>query len=141
MNATQSTESLRASLARRGVTLSFADAETLRRAQCVLRGTAEAMCGTSGPNYSRVLERDEATGKPFLAYYGHDGKVSRFPVPDREKGALRRVAEVCARNGLIYYHQTDPRGCALYVGKLEWLQGSPAEQVYPTHLVACMGGQ
>jgi len=139
MTATQATESLLASLARRGVTLSFADAETLRRAQCVLRGTAEAMCGTSGPTFSRVLERDPQTGKPFLAYYFHDGRTVRFLVPDREKGSLRRVADVCERNGLIYYHQTDPRGCALYVGRQEWLDGSPAEQVYPTHLVACVG--
>ncbi len=140
MTATQATESLLASLARRGVTISFVDAEILRRAQLTLHRVAEAECGDSGPHYSRCLERDPQTGKPFLAYYFHDGRTVRFPVPDREKGALRRVAEVCARNGLIYYHQTDPRGCALYVGQQEWLQGSAAEQVYPTHLVACMGG-
>lgn len=139
MTATQATLRLLASLARRGVTISFADAEILRRAQLTLRRVAEAQCGTSGPNYSRVLERDENTGKPFLVYYGHDGKVSRFPVPDREKGAIRRIADVCGRNGLIYYHQTDPRGCTLYVGRQEWLDGSPAEQVYLTHLIACIG--
>ena len=27
----------------------------------------------------------------------------------------RRVAAVCARQGLHFYHQGDPRGCALYV--------------------------
>jgi hypothetical protein len=36
-------------------------------------------------------------------------------IPDREAGALRRVAEACKAAGLHYYHQTDPRGCALYV--------------------------
>ena len=36
-------------------------------------------------------------------------------VPDREKGALARVEALCKRLDLHYYHQTDPRGCALYV--------------------------
>ena len=43
------------------------------------------------------------------------GRNRRYPVPDREAGALRRVREVCERNGLAFYHQTDPRGVALYV--------------------------
>jgi len=36
---------------------------------------------------------------------------SKYAVPDREKGALKRVQAT----GLHFYHQTDPRGAALYV--------------------------
>lgn len=44
-------------------------------------------------------------------------KTRRWAIPDREAGALRRVAAVCAALGCHYYHQTDPRGCALYVSR------------------------
>ncbi len=36
-------------------------------------------------------------------------------IPDRERGALARIEKVCKAADLHYYHQTDPRGCALYV--------------------------
>lgn len=31
--------------------------------------------------------------------------------------AVRRVAAVCAEHGLYYFHQGDPRGCALYIAR------------------------
>lgn len=93
------------------------DANILRRAQLTLRRWAELECG-DGNNYaSWAIERDETTGKPFMCRYPHDGKMSRTPMADREAGALRRVAAVCERNGLHFYHQGDPRGCALYVAR------------------------
>ena len=49
--------------------------------------------------------------------------MTRTPIADREAGALRRVRAVCAANGLHFYHQGDPRGCALYVAR-EPLDGS-----------------
>jgi hypothetical protein len=42
--------------------------------------------------------------------YPHAGPSKRYPIADREAGALRRVAKVCAELGLHFYHQTDPRG-------------------------------
>lgn len=84
---------------------------TLRRAELTLHRWAERECG-DGSNWA--IERDETTGKPFNVYHG-PGKPSRYAIPDREAGALRRVAAVCAAYGLHYYHQPDPRGCALYV--------------------------
>lgn len=54
---------------------------------------------------------------------------------DREAGALRRVAEVCKRNGLEFYHQSDPRGASLYIGKSDI-----NEQNYSSH-VSCFVGQ
>ena len=94
------------------------DANTLRRAERTLTRWAELECGDGNDWASWSIERDEVTGKPYRHTYPHDGTVThRLAVADREAGALRRVAEVCQRNGLHFYHQTDPRGCALYVAR------------------------
>lgn len=91
-------------------------ANTLRRAQMTLRRWAELECGDGRGH----IERDEQTGKPFYyndsAHYVQANDPRRVSsIPDREAGALARVAEVCKAAGLHFYHQTDPRGCALYV--------------------------
>ena len=85
-------------------------ARTLRRAQMTLHRWAEEMC-------NGTIQRDgeQGDGKPYR--YGY--MLSKHPVPDREAGALRRVEQVCKAAGLFYYHQTDPRGCALYVSALD----------------------
>jgi hypothetical protein len=104
-------------------------ARTLRRAQLTLHRWAEEMCnGTiqrSGP---------DGDGQPFR-HYGNDTKGPFLTVkcPDRERGALARVEAVCKATGLHYYHQTDPRGCALYVAA-EPLNS----QNYSTRGVACL---
>ena len=95
--------------------ITFEDANALRRAQITLRRWAELECGDGDQWKSWAIERDEETGIAYMATYPHDGKRRAYRIPDREAGALRRVAEVCARYGAFYYHQTDPRGCALYV--------------------------
>ena len=94
-------------------------ARTLRRAQMTLHRWAEEMC-----NGTIQREGDDGEGKPFRCYPDPvliRGEVFyREPVrpniPDRERGAIARVEKVCKDAGLYYYHQTDPRGCALYVG-------------------------
>lgn len=94
-------------------------ARTLRRAQLTLHRWAEEMC-----NGTIQREGEQGDGKPFRVYPDPvliRGKVFyREPVrpniPDRERGALARVEKVCKDAGLYWYHQTDPRGCALYVG-------------------------
>lgn len=99
-----------------GVELSFDDANTLRRAQLTLTRWGEQECGDGNDYVSWAIERDEKTSVPFMVYHRFTKPhPERVRIPDREAGALRRVAEVCKRNGLHFYHQTDPRGCALYV--------------------------
>ena len=108
MTARQATNALQhAIFTRCAVSLSFDDANTLRRAELALQRWGEQECG-DGRGW---IARDEA-GKPWWhsAWTGN-----MFAVADRERGALRRIAEVCKRNGLQFFHQTDPRGCALYV--------------------------
>lgn len=97
--------------------LSEDQAETLRRASRTLSRWGELECGDGNEHASWAIERDEATGKPYFVTYPHDGKPRRSPIPDREKGALRRIALVCRAAGLCWHHQTDPRGAALYVAK------------------------
>lgn len=92
-------------------------ARTLRRAELVLHRWAEQECGDGNDYASWSIERDETTGKPYRALYPHQGQSSRTLIADREAGALRRVRQVCTELGLHYYHQTDPRGCALYVSR------------------------
>jgi hypothetical protein len=104
---------------RLGVTLPETDARTLRRAAKTLTRWAELECGDGNEYASWAIERDDDTGLPFMVRYVHKlsgpDSVKRRRIPDREAGALKRVADVCARNGLHFHHQTDPRGCPLYL--------------------------
>lgn len=97
--------------------LPVAAANTLRRAEMVLHRWAEQECGDGNDYASWAIERDDNTGKPYRAWYPHVGPATRTRIADREAGALRRVAKVCAEHGLYYFHQGDPRGCALYVAR------------------------
>lgn len=116
-NARDATYAMMRKFAARGINLSFDDANTLRRAELTLQRWAEQECGNGNAHASWSIERDEETGVPYRCVYPHNGPVRRSRIADREKGALRRIAEVCKRNGIEYFHQTDPRGCTLYVSR------------------------
>lgn len=95
------------------------ECETLLKAERALQRWAEAECGTGTDTRSEMIERDEATGKPFRrVQYSYNGqwRENRYPVRDMEAAALRRVAAIAAAHpGISFYHQGDPRGCALYL--------------------------
>ena len=97
-----------------GVT--FATVDALLKAERTLHRWAEGECGDAS---GWAIERDEATGKPFRSRYSDRQPMKRltFPIRDMERGALARVAAIAKTFGLHYYHQTDPRGCALYVAR------------------------
>jgi len=115
MYAIEKTSAIKGRLTNRGINLPTDDVNTLRRAELVLHRWAELECGDGNNYQSWTIERDEVTGKPFMCIYPHTGNMRKYPTPDREAGALRRITEVCQRNGLHFYHQTDPRGCSLYI--------------------------
>jgi hypothetical protein len=115
MTARNDTYALMQQLSARGLNPSFEDANTLRRAQLTLSRWAEMECGDSGPFSSWSIERDEVTQIPYFCVYPHNRPMYRRRIADKEAGALRRVAAVCEHIGAHFYHQTDPRGCALYV--------------------------
>ena len=114
----------RARLESRLCALGFTDDEAaaLRRISSTLTRWHELECGTD----SGALERDEKTGLPFWVSYSaryvdpSDAR-RRSRIPDREAGALRRLAGIiAARNGratdpVETFIQTDPRGAALYI--------------------------
>jgi len=96
---------------------SYEETETLRRAEMTLSRWAELECG-DGNGY---VERDEKTGRPYYVncnarFVSANDPRARHAIPDREKGALARVARIMANHpGMVAYHQGDPRGCALYI--------------------------
>lgn len=116
-NAYAKTAAVYTSIARICPDVTIEDASILRRAEITLHRWAEQECGDSNDYASWAIERDEKTGKPFMVRYPHKGESRRSAIPDRETGALKRVRAVCSRLGLHFFHQTDPRGCALYVSR------------------------
>lgn len=116
MYAKEMSRVISARLNQRGINANTEQADTLRRCEMTLHRWAEQECGDSTDYASFCIERDETTGKPYRVTYPHQGSSSyKHPIPDREAGALRRVAAICKELGCYFYHQTDPRGCALYV--------------------------
>ena len=111
--------------------LTMSDINTLRRAQMALHRWAERLCGDSNDYASFALVRED-DGSVWQETHPHNGsRTLRYRAPDLERGALFRVARICAAYGLHYYHQTDPRGCALYVS------GEPLTDQNYSHGVAC----
>ncbi len=64
--------------------------------------------------------------------------TSRTRIADREAGALRRLERILsAYPDLIPYHQTDPRGCALYIIQKERLGDHPIDGYYSQGFGVC----
>ena len=132
------------SLTRAGI--AYADATALRRISMTLHRWHELECGDGNDYGSWAIVRGEYAkapddrpsrqpdgtrwprefvhdddGAPFLEHhhYMHGrGKdtVSYTRLPDRERGALKRLAAIMAKYpALTSYVQGDPRGCALYI--------------------------
>jgi hypothetical protein len=101
------------------------ESERLRRISLTLRRWHELECGIDGG----CIERDDATGRPY--WRADSGR--RWPVADREAGALRRLQKIMRDvnerrfvgdtastldahcDDLNTYIQPDPRGAALYI--------------------------
>lgn len=127
----------------------FEEIETLRRAQMTLHTWAERMCNGE-------IERDEKTGK---TWHMSNGTGKRYgPAKDMEAGALKRIeATLKERNSrvvssfnalgglgesdprpLSFYHQTDPRGCSLYILRPgDVPEGKEAESYYSRGFAVC----
>jgi hypothetical protein len=101
------------------------EAAALRRISMTLRRWYELECG----NDYGYIERDETTGKPYM----RTSRGTRYPVADRETGAVKRlnaIIRACNErrfagddasildpkcDDLAVYLQTDPRGAPLYI--------------------------
>lgn len=129
----------------------FEEGQQLRRIEMTLHRWAEAECNGE-------IERRDSDNKPERVIQSRAPGFSNhhYPIADREAGALKRLkAIVDARNHrcqpvemntpqagewIEFYHQTDPRGCALYLitrGRAQ-INGHPPEQVYSSGLAVCV---
>lgn len=102
----------------RALGISYDECDQLRRISMTLRRWFELECGNSNAYSAYAIERDEATDKPFMVNHSHREpyRVTRTPIADRERGALRRLKVIMDQYPtLTYYVQSDPRGCALYI--------------------------
>lgn len=134
----------------------YEEAAALRRIEITLQRWGELECGNDNGHASYCVNRDEATGKPYMEVHPHSGaKMHRYPVADREAGALRRLKAIITRrnlrevanqssDGFIFaYHQSDCRGCNLYLVTREQLTDRqtgallPIDQYYTRGLAVC----
>jgi len=130
-----------ANLVNRLGNLGFAwdEVQTLIRIERTLHRWSELECGNSDDIKSWHVERDETTGKPFMVTHAHSSdKSTRWSIPDRENGALRRLAKMMKRHsGIRFYHQTDPRGCALYIINDASIPDADLHRLYNRGVAVC----
>lgn len=119
----------------------YREIEILRLAELTLHRWCERECNGE-------IELDEKTGRYFARrgdyVEANDPRRIRF-VPNREAGALRRIEAVMAEritrgpDDLVYYYQTDPRGCALYiVRKSDIPEGGKLDAYYTRGVAVCL---
>lgn len=98
--------------------------DALRRASMTLQRWGEMEC-------NHDVQRDEVTGKVTIRYCLNNGDMSKpRPCADRETPALKRCKAIADAHGLVFYHQSDPRGAQVYIGRPDDLKGQPIDQVY-----------
>ncbi len=114
--------------------ITYEDAQALRRISMTLHRWHELECGDSNNYVSVCLVRGRKVGhdfqyeddfngepaRPYLEQHWNQGPGRSGPsytlIPDREKGALKRLAAIMARYpSLDSYVQGDPRGASLYI--------------------------
>lgn len=110
---------------------------TLRRISQTLSKWSEHECNGN-------IQRDGDDGEGLPRWYsqysiGHDAKPKGSRIPDRERGALKRLAAIMApfKRRLVAYHQGDPRGCALYIVPKKELRGQDIGSVYNRGIAVC----
>lgn len=85
------------------------DATALRRISMTLHRWSEHEC-------NGAIQRDGERGDGLPYWYNLNSGRRICRAPDRERGALKRLAAIMARYpNLQSYVQGDPRGCALYI--------------------------
>jgi hypothetical protein len=104
--------------------------DALARISRTLQRWSELECGDGNDYASWAIERDEKTERPYMVTHSNRApyQVTRRAVPDREAGALKRLKAIMENHPhLISYHQSDPRGCTIYI--LRAVDVPPTEQI------------
>ena len=116
-----------------GLSLEPDDALALIRASRRLSRFSELECNGE-------IQRDENTGIPY--YYSVYSEKCLGRALDTESAALKKVNNIMVKYpDLFFYHQGDPKGAALYIGKKADLKpwgdrGIEIDSVYSTIGVA-----
>lgn len=106
----------------------------LLSAEKALQRWSESECG----NEFGHTERDD-DGKPWRVVHRFNGPDSRYRCRDMEAAALRRIATVMSSHPECwFYHQHDPRGCALYVGKKDGTTENSLHSLYTRGIAVCV---
>jgi hypothetical protein len=117
---------------------SFDEANALRRIELTLHRWAELECGNGNDYASWGIERDEKTSLPYLVTHPHKGAAYRNRIPDREKGALKRLDRIMADHpDYVAYYQSDCRGCMLYIVSKKDVAGRDLKSCYTSGLAVC----
>ena len=103
--------------------LTYEECETLRRASMTLQSWGEMECNND-------VYRAGEGGAVWIREQTYNGITKPRRIPDRETPAIKRCEALCRAHGLIFFHQGDPRGVAVYVGRQEALGGLPVEEGY-----------
>lgn len=116
-----------------GLGFTYAETTALRRIQMTLHRWAELECGSD----RGAIERDEDSNRPW--WRSSNSGLRTHPVPDRETGALKRLAAIMAKHpDLVSYHQGDPRGCALYILRRDQVpDGKDIDAIYNRGFGVC----
>lgn len=88
-------------------------------------------------------EEDPETGEEVPRRYYLDGRYNSYTVkgsivPNKGAKLIKEATRLAAECGGLIYHQTDPRGCALYFYRLEDLRNYPIDESYSTVALACI---
>ena len=111
-----------------GYGISRDDIEALRRIEMTLHRWSERECNGE-------VETDDA-GRAWRCSHVA-ANDHRYRIPNREAGALRRLWGILDRYPrLSYYHQGDPRGCALYIYNVDAMGDRDQESNYSSVGVA-----
>jgi hypothetical protein len=114
------------------------DAYALRRISMTLHRWHELECGDGndyaewtiarGRKVNGAFEYDD-NGAPYEERHVHTENKARYTrIPDRERGALKRLGKIMARYPAFgTYVQTDPRGASLYI--------IPRDKITPDHTI------
>ena len=117
---------------------SYSEAKALRRIEMTLQRWSAQECGDGNDHCSWAIERDEITSKPYRVVYQHSGNSYGIAIPDREAGALARLAKIMAGHpGLVAFHQKDPRGCALYILRQSDVGQERIDTIYTRGVAVC----
>jgi hypothetical protein len=98
----------------------------LRRISMTLHRWHEMECGDGNDYGSWTIARGhkangafeyDDNGAPYLEYHSHTANGATYTkIPDRERGALKRLATIMTRYPTLKaYVQGDPRGASLYI--------------------------